>query len=273
MDYLLQRLEIPHEEMPEVETPETVAFAFMDKVIALDWDNLRELTINDLNMSELVSRYPRILSAVPELNKVKQYDILHAGAADDGVSAMVVLVVNQKSLWTLLLSSASGRWRIKQNILGSPQLFYAQNKLFQLLVDALSNGKDQEAWDLLSHNLPLYPDCADLYYYRALYWQIAKQMDKSRDDLLNALALDNHYFEAGFTLSAMYLSQRELLPAKEILNLLLQDRPEDVNVRNNLAACEAGLGNIPVAVSIWKDILVKAPDYEPARKNLERYPD
>lgn len=272
MQYLLQKLELPHEEIEEPETPETVVFSFFDAVIAQDWDKLRAYTVNDCDDKDLARRHAELLAAIPELRKLGRYEILHAGAADDGVSAMVVLDLNGKLIWAVMLSFAAGRWRIRQNLNGGPHLFYEQNQLFHQLAENLANGKADETWELLRKNQPRYPDCADLYYYRALYWQLAKQFSKAKEDLRNALALDNHYFAAGFALSALYLNDGELVPAKELLAFLAEERPDDLNARNNLAACEAGLGNVAAAREIWLEILKSAPNYEPAQKNLERYP-
>lgn len=272
MTYLLQKLQLAHDEYEEPETPETVAFGFFDAVITQDWQKLRAFTINDREDRDLVERYTRLVSEIPELKKVNRYEILHAGAADDGVSAMVVLDLGGKLIWAVLLTSAEGSWKIRQNLNGGPHLYYGQNKLFHKLAEHLAQGEAEAAWDQIRKNLPLYPDCADLYYYRALYWQLARQFDKAKEDLRNSLALDNHFFAAGFALSALYLNDRELEQAKELLSWLAADRPDDLNVRNNLAACEAGLGNIPAAQAIWRELLKIAPNYEPALKNLERYP-
>jgi len=272
MTYLLQKLQLAHDEYEEPETPETVAFGFFDAVITQDWQKLRAFTINDREDRDLAERYTRLVSEIPELKKVNRYEILHAGAADDGVSAMVVLDLGGKLIWAVLLTSAEGRWKVRQNLNGGPHLYYGQNKLFHKLAEHLAQGEAEAAWDLIRKNLPLYPDCADLYYYRALYWQLARQFDKAKEDLRNSLALDNHFFAAGFALSALYLNDRELEQAKELLSWLAADRPDDLNVRNNLAACEAGLGNIPAAQAIWRELLKIAPNYEPALKNLERYP-
>lgn len=271
ISHLMGKIALNHEEPDETETPESVAFAFFDAVIAREWEKLRGFTINDIEDSLLAVRYQELVSGIPQLKKAKKYEVLHAGAADDGVSAIVVLELNDKKIWTVLLSSVSGWWRIKQNMDGTPSLYYAQNEIFHKLAQALGEGKDQESWDLLRENMLKYPDCADLYYYRALYWQLTNQMDKAKADFLNAFALDNHFFAAGFTLSTLYLSENQLAQARTLLSYLIEDKPDDLNVQNNLAACEAGLGNVQKATGIWRDILKTAPNYEPARKNLDRY--
>ena len=271
LSYLMQKLNIPYEEIAEPESPETVTFAFFDAVITQEWEKLRSFTINDVDFDQFAERYTAILSSIPELKKTKSYSILYAGAADDGISAMVVLELNNKIIWAVLLTSATGRWKIRQNFNGGPHLFYEQNQLFQNLADALANGRAEEAWNLLTSNMPKFPDCADLYYYRALYWQLAKQYNKAKEDFWNALALDNHFFAAGFALSTLYLHNSELEQARDLLNFLHQEKPDELNAWNNLAACEAGLGNLELAKNMWQEILQIAPNYEPAKKNLEKY--
>jgi len=79
----------------------------------------------------------------------------------------------------------------------------------------------------ISESLPSYPDCADLYYYRALSWQLEKNFKKAREDFLDALALDNHFFAAGLSLSALYLTEGKLELARELLIKLHEERPDD----------------------------------------------
>ncbi len=272
MAYLLEKLGLPHEPIDEPASPETVSFDFLDAVIAYDLEKLRSMTHNDVDNPELAKRYQTIISKITDLKKLRSYQVLHAGAADDGISAMVVLELNRKKLWAILLSAASGEWKIRQSYNGGPHLFYEQNKLFQDLAELLANGKTEQTRELLRQNMDLYPDCADLYYYRALSWQFEKDFNKAREDFLDALALDNHFYAAGLSLSALYLTERKLQPAKDLLTWLHEERPNDLNVKNNLAACEAGLGNVEKARQIWLDILKTAPTYEAAQKNLERYP-
>lgn len=271
IDYLMDKLNLQHDGQGEPQTPESVVSSWMEAVIAHDWNQLRQYTANALNKSELAAGYEAIISQIPGLRKAKKWQILHAGAGDDGVSAMVALEINQKYDWTVILAANRGIWQIRQNLNGSPQLYYAQNKLFHSIATALGQGNKDTAWQLISQNLPLYPDCADLYYYRALYWQLSNDPQKSRADLLVALALDNHFHSAAHALAALYLGSGELAEALDWLRLLNDEKPDDLDVQNNLAACEAGLGNTERAVEIWNAILRIAPNYELARKNLERY--
>ncbi|MDZ4182665.1 MAG: hypothetical protein U1B83_07310 [Candidatus Cloacimonadaceae bacterium] len=271
MGYLMEKLGIPSEGGDDFNDPESVAASFMDEVISLEWNKLRALSVNDLSMDDLATRYEDILSAVPDLKKLKQHRVIQGGVADDGVTAMVFLELNRKQDWTLILSSASGAWKVRQNLAGNPSLFYKQNHTYKTIAEALAEGKDDLAWELLISSLKLYPDSSDLYYYRALYWQLVKQPDKAKVDFFTSIALDNGFYMPIFTLGAIYLSEKnpgEALPWFEILH---QRHPEDINVSNNLAASLAGIGDTEPAIGLWKEILSIDPNYELAKKNLERY--
>jgi tetratricopeptide (TPR) repeat protein len=271
MEYLLGKLGLPHSgEVPPI-SPETAVAGFLDAIVVLDWNGLARHSCNDLDYEPLKGRYASLLAAVPLLARTKDYAILHAGAADDGVSAMVMLELNRKHDWTVLLNLHKGIWKVKQNLNGSPALFYEQNKLFRALAEDLGQGDERQAWNLLAQNLPKYPDCADLYYYKALYHQLAKQLGQAKEDFLNAIALDNYYHEAIFALSALYLSINDSDRAQYWLEALLRLQPDDLNAQNNLAGCYAAKGKVPEAIKRWKQILATAPTYEPALKNIQRY--
>jgi hypothetical protein len=268
--YLMEKLSLEHSPVPETQNPESIACAYMDTVIGLEWEMLRPLTANDWDDTQSASLYQKNVSSIPLLQKTTRYDILHAGAADDGVSAIVVLELNHKHIWTILLSSASGTWKVKQHINGSPQLYYKQNELFHALANALGANNPENASLLLQENLPLYPDCADLYYYRGLYHMLLNKPDKALADLETSVALDNHFYSAAFTLSSLLINNKSWDQALMLLYYLKGNQPDDLNVQNNIAVCEDALGNKTEAERIWNEILKQAPTYELARKNLER---
>ncbi|MDP2173921.1 MAG: hypothetical protein Q8J62_09120 [Candidatus Cloacimonadaceae bacterium] len=273
MEYLMDKLGFPSERLEEFTDPESVTMKYLDNLIALEWDKLRALSVNDLPMDDVSKRYEEILSAIPELKKVKHHRVIQGGVADDGVTAMVFLELNYKHDWTLILSSASGEWKVRQNLAGNPGLFYNQNKIYKDIAEALSEGKDDLVWELLQSNQKLYPDSSDLYYYRALYWQLVKQPDKAKVDFFSSIALDNGFYMPIFTLGAIYLSEKNPAEALIWFDILHDRHPEDINVTNNLAASLAGKGETGKAIGLWKRILTIDPNYELAKKNLERYAD
>lgn len=271
MDQLLNKLGLPAQMKEPDQGPEAVAFAFLDDIISLEWLATIRNSVNYGADSELAQRYSELLSAIPETRKFKSYKVIHAGVADDGITALAFLEINNKLDWTIILNNLNGSWQVRQNLNGSPQLYYAQNDMHKRLAEALSSGKDGVAWEILQANLPLYPDSADLRYYLALYWQLVKQPDKAKVEYFNSIALDNNFYASAFTLGALYMQDNELKEALYWFEYLEKLHPDDLNVKNNIAACYAGAGETNKARAIWSAILSRDPSYELAHKNLERY--
>lgn len=271
MNYLLAKLQLPRQDEPSVADPESIASSYLDAVITLDWQSLRQYTINQEADPELASRYSAIVSSVPILKKLKHYSIIHAGLADDGITALVYLELNRKADWTMIFTNVNGTWQLRQQLAGTPSLFYSQNETHRQLAEALGAGKDEAAWQILQRNLPLYPDSADLRYYLALYWQLVKETDKAKVEYFNAVALDNDFYAPAFSLGSLNLAENRVQEAQFWFEYLSVKHPDDLNVLNNLAACHAGKGEIDAARSIWRQMLTKDPSFELATKNLERY--
>jgi len=271
MNYLLEKLRLPKQEEPATDDPELIAARYLDSASTLDWQELRPLTINQADEPELAARYLEIISSIPTLKKVKQHSLIHAGLADDGITALVFVEINRKQDWTMIFSNQNGKWQLRQQLAGSPALFYSQNALHTSIAEALGAGNDTAAWELLERNMFLYPDSADLRYYLALYWQLVKEPDKAKVEYFNAVALDNDFYAPAFSLGSLNLSENRVQEAQFWFSYLAERHPDDLNVQNNLAACHAGKGEIETAKAIWRRIMAINPDYELAAKNLERY--
>nr|MBP9036426.1 hypothetical protein [Candidatus Cloacimonas sp.] len=236
-------------------------------------DNLRQYTINESSLYDLAERYTEIIKSIPQFSKISTYSMLYSGLGEDGISAIVYMELNHKQDWTLVLSNIKGDWKIRQNIAGNPEAYFKQNKLYSNIAEAIGKADDATAWDLIESNLKIYPDCADLYYYRALYWQMVKQLDQATVDFFNSIALDNDWQEPYLHLSSHYLAKGDYEQAKVWLLELQKMLPDDPNVLNNLAAAYAGNGELKYAKQLWQEILKKNPAFELARKNLEHLSD
>jgi len=271
MEQLLIKLGLPASRREPIPDPESVALAFIDAVIALEWDRAIDYTVNSAAGKDLRQRYTELISAIPPMRRFKSCKVIHAGIADDGITALVFLEINNRLDWSIILSNINGCWQVRQNLAGSPHLFYAQNGIHQRLAEALSNGRDSAAWEILQVNMPLYPDSADLRYYLGLYWQLVQQNDKAKVEYFNSVALDNGFYTSAFMLGSLYLHENELNESLHWFEHLQAFSPDDLNVQNNIAACHAGLGDLPRARAFWGAILAKDPGYELARKNMERY--
>lgn len=271
INYLMQKLDIAVEDEKIASDPESVATLYLNRTIAMEFNLLRELTGNDSILADLDIRYEEIVSSIPLFRKLKQYNYIHTGLSEDGEQAFVFVELNHKHECTLVLRRSNDSWLVRQSIIGNPSAYFAQNKLHQEIASYLGNAEDAKAWDIISSSLPVYPDSADLYYYRGLYWLLVKQPDKAKVDLFTAIALDNHFAPPYMHLGLLYLQEKQYSEAELWYAALTQLEPENPDAANNLAICQLAQGNKEDALKIWTELLKQHPTYENARKNLELY--
>jgi len=270
INYLMEKLGLKHNSVEPVDDPESCAEGFLNALIQLNWKDLHGYSVNKSSLADLKERYTELLQAIPSLSKINTYSIIHSGMGEDGISAIVFVELNHKQDWNLVLSNRNGKWQIRQNIAGNPQLYFNQNKAYNDIAEALGKADDALAWEKLESALKSYPDSADLFYYRSIYWQLVKQQDKAAVDFFNAIALDNGWPEPYFHLGAIYLSKRDYAQAAIWFEELIQLQPDNPNAHNNLAAAYAGNGQTEKARAIWNMILARFPGFELAKMNLDK---
>ncbi len=271
LDYLMHKLELDVAPGRQIENPEHVASKYLEHIIALEYDDLRALTMNKSPLADLNERYKDILGAVPFLKKVKSFCPVHTGFSEDGGSALVFVELNYKQEWTLVLRKDAENWYVRQNLNGNPSLYFRQNELYQNIATLLANSDDQKAYFEISEALRSYVDSADLYYYRALYWLLVKETSKAKVDLFNAIALDNLFTPPYLHLGLLYLNEKNYSEARLWFSAVLDLEPDNPDAANNLAIALLAGGNKADALKIWQELLKKNPAYELARKNLELY--
>ena len=270
LDYLLEKLGYSKLEAQNPPNAEQIACQYMNHVIAMEWDQLVKLSINDRLPDGSELRYQELISSIPTLRKTGDYKVIHGGIAEDQMSAVVFIEIGNKSDWTLIISKTGDGWKLRQHLNGNPKLYFKQNEIYAQIADALSKGEDDKSWNLISEAFKTYPDSADLYYYRGLYWQMVKQLDKAKVDFFNSLALDNYFSPSYFHLAALYLNERNFPEALYWFSQLSQIDPNDPNTLNNIAACTGAMGKTEEARKLWEDIQARFPDFEAARLNLEK---
>ena len=270
LDYLLEKLGYPKMEAQNSPNAEQIACLYMDHVIAMEWDQLVSLSINDRLPDGSAERYQELISAIPALKKTSAYKVIHGGIAEDQLSAVVYIEIGNKVDWTLILSKINDSWKLRQHLNGNPKAYFKQNEIYGRIADALSKAEDDNCWNQLCEAFKTYPDSADLYYYRGLYWQMVKQLDKAKVDFFNSISLDNYFSPSYFHLAALYLNEKNFGEALYWFSQLHQIDPKDPNTLNNIAACHGAMGQLAEAKQIWEEMLVSFPDFEAARLNLEK---
>ncbi|MCB5252558.1 MAG: tetratricopeptide repeat protein [Candidatus Cloacimonadaceae bacterium] len=271
VDYLMQKLELPYQKEAQIETPEDVAGRYLDHIIALEYDELQDLTMNNSALTDLKGLYAKLIRNIPFLKKIKRYSYIHSGLSEDGSQAIIFVELNHRDEYTLILRKEEGKWYLRQSLNGNPALYFKQNELYQSIAQILANGDDAKAYNEIVQAFRSYPDSADLFYYKALYWLLVKQPDKARQDFLASIALDNAFGPPYMHLGLINLNDKNYAEARKWFEALTELQPENADAINNLAIAYLADGDKEKALSLWRKILQSFPTYEMAKKNLEIY--
>jgi tetratricopeptide (TPR) repeat protein len=94
-------------------------------------------------------------------------------------------------------------------------------------------------------------------------------LDAATDSLRRAVALGENHSESHFDLALVYERRRLLADAEREMLASLRLNPGRPDARNALGVIYAEEGNTDRASTVWRGLVREAPDYEPARKNLE----
>jgi TolA-binding protein len=271
VEYLMQRLGIQPQESPATKHAEDIVTDYLNHVIALEFDQLRAFTLNNSPLADLEQRYRDLVSTITDYKKLKNYSFIHTGMSEDGAQSIVFVELNHKDEFCFILREHESHWYIRQCVAGNPALYFKQNGVFQRLANHLANAEAAQASSEISEAFRSYPDSADLYYYRALYWLLEKKTDKAKVDLFNAIAMDNNFGPPYMHLGILYLNEKNYPEAELWFAALCKLEPQNMDAANNLGIALLAQGKKEEAISIWKSILKQNPNYEMAKKNLELY--
>ncbi len=269
--YLMNRLDLETEKIAQPKSPDDIVAAYLDDIIALDFDKLITHTLNKLDFKDTQDRYAKIIRQNPYFKKLKRYSFIHSGLAEDGSQAIVFVELNLKEEYTFILRNDDNKWYIRQSIAGNPSLYFKQNDAYAAIAQHLSENKLEDAFYDISEAMRSYPDSADLYYYRALYWGLVDEKEKAKEDLLNSIALENTFSSPYMNLGLLYLIDKIYDEALFWFDELTKLEPDNLDAKNNLAIVHLASENKEKAMQIWRELNDKHPAYQPAKQNLELY--
>jgi tetratricopeptide (TPR) repeat protein len=271
VDYLMDRLGLPLKKEEKKLHPEDVTAKYLDFVIALEFRELRSLTMNQSELADLAELYETIVSEIPYFKKLRQYSFVHTGMSEDGASCIVFTELNRKHEFCFVLREDNGTWYIRQCIVGNPSLYFKQNEIFSSIAQHLANGDASRAFDEIVLAQRSFPDSADLYYYRGLCRLLTKEQNRAKADLMYAVALDNGFAPPYMHLGILCLNDKDYKEAELWFAALCRIEPDNPDSANNLGIALIGQGRNDEAIKVWQSILQKNASHELARKNLELY--
>jgi len=270
LDYLLKRLNITtHAPLPGIDDPESVAGRFFDLVISRRWDDLSAFYTENTILPNAGKYIAEILQNIPALNKCRSATVINCGLSEDQITAYVYLELNGKTDWTMVLRKVDDKWQVKQNLLGTPQDYFAQNDLFTQVATDMAQGEFEKAESVLYRFKDTYPDTADIHYYYGVYHQWAKQNAKAEQAFTRAVALESNWAMPLLHLGLLYMADRKFEQALTMFREADRIEPDNPVVLNNLGACYYGRGELNQAREAWNQAVALQPDFTPVRQNLE----
>ncbi|MCM8818343.1 MAG: tetratricopeptide repeat protein, partial [Candidatus Omnitrophica bacterium] len=146
-------------------------------------------------------------------------------------------------------------------------------KIYYILAEIYRYKMDFEKFTVAVEKLSkLIPDDFYPYYLKGLIFRAIGDLTKSKENFQKAYKIlkNKDDFYSLFNLGILL---RELGKVEESLNLfkkLLNLKPDDFEILNEIGICYAVKGDNEKAKQIWTSILIKNPNYLPAKENLKK---
>ncbi len=269
LSYLKERLSLIDLKVDTQEINyEDIAEIYLNKIIEQDWEG----TISFLSgkSNEYRDNYIKRISSNKIIKKLTGHELISSALSQDKKQALVYFEVNNKYDMTIVFKKTEGNWKITAKFFGKPELFNGENEANQQVAILLSKNELSKAFELLGKYSAIYVDSADLQYYLGLYYMFCKKEEKAEIHLLNSIEIDPFFLEAKGLYATVLLHKQQLEKAKLLYLEVIQSNPKDIKSLNNLASIYIEEGDKNKARYLLERCLKIDPNFEYARKNMEK---
>lgn len=272
--YLQKRLKLEDEfkQADEVTSPEQTAKQFLDTIIEQDWLNSTKFLIKNsqYQFNDYFVNYKKRMVNNKLINKMTEYDLISSALSKDKKKALVFFEINYKYDLTLNLEYENKKWQITQKVHGKPELVNGENNAKKQVAQLISKQDLGNCYKLLKKYAKIFIDSADFYYYWALYYLLSKDKKSARHNLFSAIEIDPDFIEAKYNYAFLLHTENNIELAIKYYQEILAAGIEDAKTLNNLATIYIDKGRTKEAKELLERCLAVKPDFEMAKKNLER---
>jgi protein O-mannosyl-transferase len=131
-------------------------------------------------------------------------------------------------------------------------------------------GQPDRAYPLLQTALQLAPNHAAALHGLGLVQDQNGQRDKAISYYQAALRVEDEFVDAHFDLASALLAKKDYTSARDHYLRVIERQPWNVRARNNLGVVFLNMEQKALAIEQFSEAVRIAPDYEQARKNLDR---
>jgi tetratricopeptide (TPR) repeat protein len=269
-NYIREKLSIPikkktilnHEEMAE---------KFLNLVINYDYEETTQLLVNSkiYDSEELKTNYFKRNFQNRAFKAIKVFDLIRSALSKEQNQAIVEFEINGKYPLSLVLKKIDNEWKVNKKVFGESGVVLAENDYIQRIAYEYARQSLNNAYTELSKLLKTFPDSPDLHYYLGLYYSTKGKTEEAKRCFFNAMELDPGFIEAKYNYAFLFQAEGNMDRAKQIYEQILEQK-EDPKTLNNLAIIYEQENMLEEAKVLLKKALELQPDFELAKKNLER---
>ncbi len=147
-----------------------------------------------------------------------------------------------------------------------PKTYYVLTEVYRV------KGNIEKIWECIRKLKQYVPYDFYPYYLEGLLFKEKGDFENAYKNFQKAYSIlkNKKDFHSLFNLGILTIEMGKIDESLNIFTTLLKIKPEDIEVMNEIGICYAIKGNREKAKEIWEKILLKNPEYYPARENLKR---
>jgi len=273
LSYLKERLSLDDFKVNTHEKSyEDIAEEFLTMIVLHEWENSMNFLPNSALYKniEYQTNYIQRLSSNKILTKMTEFNLISSASTKQNDQALVHFEINRKYDLTLNLKKLDNNWKIVSKIFGKPEIFNNEKEAIQQVAVLLSKNQLGNVYELLKKYSDIYVDSADFQYYWGLYYSFSKNNKKAEKYLFNAVEIDPDFTEAKGLYATILLQNNQSEKSKALYLEIIKKNPKELKSMNNLASIYIEEGNKDKARVLLERCLKIDPNFEYAKKNLEK---
>ena len=153
----------------------------------------------------------------------------------------------------------------KKSLYLKPNLYQGH---FNLGISYKKAGKYTLALNSFSHAEKINSDDPNLFYQRGELFAKENKISAAQSEYEKAIHLDPKHYEARFNLALLRSKSNQKPQAKNLLNQLQKEKPEDPTISYQLGIIAEGEKNYELAISEYQNALKKDENYYKAHLNI-----
>ena len=269
-NYVREKLAIPIKKKIQL-NHEDAAEKFLNLVVTYDYEETISLLTNQeiYKNDEFQKNYIRRNLQIKAFKAIKEFELIRSALSKEQDQAIVEFEINGKYPLSIVLKKLNNQWKVWKKVFGESEIVLSENEFIQRVAYKYARQNFDGAYSDLKKNLKIFPDSPDLHYYFGIYYSTKGKIDETKQHFFNAMELDPEFVEAKYNYAFIFQSEGKMEKAKEIYEQILEQK-EDVKTLNNLAVIYEQEKSFEEAKVLLKKALELNPNFELAKKNLER---